>query len=381
MPRLLYLYLAKRIAVSALVIETGLCVPVVMASLFHQLPAAAVRGGLLMPALLGTMPTVLYVALPMAIGVAVALEFARMSSDGMIAVLYSLRLSVWSICVPATLVATIAVVMGYWISSVVAPANVGKMHDVIHVIQNSLNHRMLEPGRFYHLDNGYRTLYFERWRSADVASGMYIHQYSPDKAEEQIINAAETEFRRNETGVVMILSNGSIQTHPDGGGNMQSANFDEYVIPINMQGAGGMPKRDWRGAFELSLGEFLRARPGPELGPRRYAEWMSEATKRFAIPILALAHALLAIGLVLTVATATGRGSAATTAIVAVIPTIHIGIMVGAESLVREDPRLVWVIGLAIAAEFIIALLLIERQNANFPAQRARFGRLAHEGR
>ncbi len=365
--------------VLALLIEAGLCIPVVMASLFHQLPAAAVRGGLFVPALLGTLPTVLFVALPMAMGLAVALEFSRMSSDGMIAVQYSLRLSAWSICAPACLVATGAVLIGYWLSAVVAPANVGKMHDVIHVIQNSLNHRMLEPGQFYHLDNGYRTLYFERWRSIDVATGMYIRQYSPDKNEEQIINAAVTEFRRNETGVVMILSNGSIQTRSENGSNMQSANFDEYVIPINMQGAGSLPKRDWRGAFELSLGEFLSGRPGPELGPRRYSEWMSEGTKRFAIPVLALAHSLLAIGLILNVASATGRASAAATAIIALIPILHIAFMVGAESLVRQDPRLVWAIGLAIAAEFTVALLLIERQNANFPVCRANVGRLAHE--
>ena len=37
----------------------------------------------------------------MAVGVAIALEFARMSNDGMIAVLYSMRLSVWAICLPA----------------------------------------------------------------------------------------------------------------------------------------------------------------------------------------------------------------------------------------------------------------------------------------
>src|SRR5271166_6037602 len=129
MPRLLTIYFAKRIALTALLIETVLCVPLVMTSLFQMLPAAAVRGGLLVPALLGTLPTVLYLALPMAVGVAVALEFSRMSSDGMIAVLYSLRLSVWSLCVPALVVAGVAVGAGYWLSSYFAPAHVGKMHD------------------------------------------------------------------------------------------------------------------------------------------------------------------------------------------------------------------------------------------------------------
>jgi len=101
MPRLLFFYLSKRIAIAALVIAAGLCFPVVMTALFHQLPPAAIRGGLLMPALLGTLPTVLYIALPMAVGVAVALEFSRMSADGMIAVLYSLRLSAWAITLPS----------------------------------------------------------------------------------------------------------------------------------------------------------------------------------------------------------------------------------------------------------------------------------------
>src|ERR1700732_4502716 len=115
MPRLLFFYLSKRVALATLLIATGLCVPVVMTTLFQYLPAAAIRGGLLMPPLLGTQPRVLYLALPMAGGVAVALEFARMSADGMIAVLYSMRLSAWAITLPSAFVAIVAVGAGYWL--------------------------------------------------------------------------------------------------------------------------------------------------------------------------------------------------------------------------------------------------------------------------
>lgn len=68
MPRLLFFYFSKRIAAATLLIAAGLCIPVVMTSLFHYLPPAAIRGGLLLPAILGTLPTVLYIALPMAVG-------------------------------------------------------------------------------------------------------------------------------------------------------------------------------------------------------------------------------------------------------------------------------------------------------------------------
>lgn len=366
MPRLLFFYLSKRIALATLLIATGLCVPVVMTTLVQYLPAAAIRGGLLMPALLGTVPTVVYIALPMAVGVAVALEFVRMSADGVIAVLYSMGLSAWAISFPAASVAIAAAGAGYWISSVFAPAQAGQMQDVIYVIRNSLNHRMLEPAQFYTFDNGARTLYFRRWRSADVVSGMFIHEFSTEKNEEQIITATEAEFRRNANGVVLIMRDGSIETIPVDGSSIRTANFDEYAIPIGMQGSGSLPRRNWRGVFELPFLEFFRERPSSGEDPRRFAEWMSEAAKRCGIPVLALVHTLLAIGLVLNIASASGGASAATRATMLAIPAIHVAILVCAETLVRQDPRFVWFVGFAIVVEFAAAIMLIERQNANF---------------
>ncbi len=363
MPKLLYIYMAKRMALGALLIEVCLCVPVVMTSIFHYLPPTAVRGGLLWPALLGTMPTVLYIALPIAVGVAVMLEFIRMSSEGMIAVLYSLRLSVWSICLPAVTVAIVAVGLGYWISAIVAPSYVGKMHDVIYVIRNSLNHRMLEPAHFYTFDDGKRTMYFQRWRTPDVALNVFINEINTEKKEEQIITAAAAEFRRNEQGVVLILNNGSIQTRPQGSANMRAANFDEYVMPLAMQGSGGMPKRTWRGVFELPGEAFFADRAQEAADPHKLAEWTSEAAKRIGIPILALTHVVFGIALVLTVSSATGRGSTATTLSVLAVPVIHIGMLIAMETLVRKDPRLVWLVGLSILVEVAAALAMLQRQN------------------
>jgi len=370
MPRLLYFYLARRIFLVVLMLETSLCVPVVMTSLFHYLPAAALRSGLLLPALLGTLPTVAYIALPMAVGVAVALEFSRMAADGMIAVLYSLRLSVLSICLPAAVVAAVAVGFGYWISCFVAPAYVSQMHDVIYVIRNSLNHRLLQPAQFYTFDNGTRTLYFQRWRSPDVVSGMFIHQFNVEKNEEEIITAQQTEFRRNEYGVLLVMSHGSFQSRPIGSTQMRTADFDEYIIQLDMQGTNGMPNYNRRKeASELLLQRFLRAAPGPGAQPYLVVEWMSEAAKRFGIPILALAHALLAMGLVLTLASATGRNATPIAALI-VVPVVHIGILISTESLVRRDPRLIVLVGLAIAVEFVAALILIGWQQANFAVAR-----------
>jgi lipopolysaccharide export system permease protein len=363
MPRHLYWYLAKRVLVGTLTIQIALSVPVVLSSLFHYLPPAAVRGGLLWPALVGTLPTVTYIALPMAVGVAIALEFARMTNEGMIAVLYSLRLSVWSICFPAIVCAAFATILGYVLSCWVAPLYVGNMHDVIHVIRNSLNHRMLEPATFYTLDNGRRTIYFERWKTPDIAGNIFIRQYSSEKHEEEVIKAEQAEFRRNDSGVIMILGHGSIEILPEGAQRARVHEFDENAIPLPMQGNRELPQRSWRGFFEQPLSSFMSDLSWLPLDRVRFAEWGSEAAKRFMIPVLALSHALLGMGLVLLVGNATGRRSAATSAVIVAIPLVHIGILVAAESLVRVNLRLLGLVALLVVAEFIVGIALLQRQH------------------
>lgn len=365
-PKLLFFYLARRIALLVLLLEVGLCVPVVVTQLVHYLPASAIRSGLLMPALMGMLPTVIYLTLPMAVGVAVALEFSRMASEGMIAVLYSLRLSVLSLCLPATLVAALAAAGGYWISCFVAPAYVGQMHDVIFVVRNSLNHRLLEPGQFYTFDNGSRTLYFKRWKTQDIVEGMFIHQYNREKKEEEIITAKQTEFRRNDRGVLLVMSHGSFQSRPDGSEEVRTADFDEYVIQLDMQGTNGMPNANRRRDLsELALQGFMRAEPGPGAQRALTIEWVSEAAKRFSVPIMALAHALLAIGVVLSLTNATGR-NATTVAALAVVPAVHIAILICTESLVRRNPEFVYLVGVLIALEFATAFILIGWQQSSF---------------
>ena len=131
----------------------------------------------------------------------------------MIAVLYALRLSVWSICRPALVLAAGVVVLGYICSPISsAPYYSSNMQDVLNVVRNSLNHRMLDAARFYTFDNGVKTLYIERWETPDLAVNLFVRQISIEKMQEETVTAARAEFRRNDSGVIVALSNGSIQT-------------------------------------------------------------------------------------------------------------------------------------------------------------------------
>jgi lipopolysaccharide export system permease protein len=363
MPRLLFLYLFKRIGFGLLVVQFALSIPVVLSYLLYQLPPAAVRGGLVIPALIGVTPTVAFVTLPMAVGVATALEFGRMASEGMIAVLYALRLSVWAICRPALVLASGVVVLGYLLANFAAPHYSSEMQDVLNVVRNSLNHRMLDAAHFYTFDNGVKTLYIERWETPDLAVNLFVRQLSVEKMQEETVTAARAEFRRNESGVIVALSNGSIQTHSLTTNEVRIANFDEYAMALPMQGSASLPDRGWRGVYELSAGDFLANFATAKRDPRQLGEWMAEAAKRFGVPTLAVAHTLLAMALVLTFGNITGRRGAAGGLTTIAVPAVHIGFLVALESLLRLNGLFVLLLAAAAVAEVGVSAWLIARLN------------------
>jgi lipopolysaccharide export system permease protein len=364
MPRLLFLYLARRVALSAILVQAALCVPVVLSYLLSELPAAAVRGGLVWPAMVGVTPTVAYVALPMAVGLATAMEFSRMASEGMIAVLYALRLSVFAICRPALALAAALVVAGYALANFIAPYYAGSMQDVLNVVRNSLNHRMLEPAHFYTFDNGAKTLYLERWETADIAVNLFVRQISVEKMEEQTITAARAEFRRVPAGVVVALTKGSIQTKSltsDSG--VRIVSFEEHALALPMQGSGDLPQRAWHGVAELGAAQFFAQYSTVRADPRLLADWAAEAAMRLGVPVMALGHTLLAVALALRFGNVTGRRGIGGSWTIVALPATHIGFLVVLQTLIRADARFAIVVAALALLEIGVSLAILARLN------------------
>ena len=143
---------------------------------------------------------------------------------------------------------------------------------------------------------------------------------------------------------------------------MRVTNFDEYAISLPMQGSKGLPQRSWKGTFEFSTPQLLSVYSFIDVTPQFRAEWLSEMVKRFIIPLLSLAHALLGIGLVLNVGSATGRRSVASSAVIAVLPAIHVGVLIAAETLIRLQPALAALVALLVLGEGALGAWLIQRQ-------------------
>ena len=339
MPRLLFFYLMRRMAVGAIVVEAALCVPVVLSYLLASLPAAAVRGGLVGAALVGVAPTVTYLALPMAVGVAVAMEFSRMASEGMIAVLYALRLSVWSICRPALILALLLAGVGLALANFVAPEYQGKCRTCSTSCATRSTTACWSRRIFILSTAAPRRFIWSAGSSQDIAVNLFVRQISVEKMEEQTITASRAEFRRNESGVVVALTRGSIQTRPLNSNDVRIAAFDEYAIVLPMQGSSGLPPRNWRGVYELPAGPFIARLFAARADPRMLAEWTTEAAMRIGVPMLTLGHAMLAMALVLGSGNITGRRGAGGSWIIIAIPAAHIAFLVVLQSLLRSDAR------------------------------------------
>ncbi len=277
--------------------------------------------------------------------------------------LYALRLSVWAICRPALILASILVGVGLALANFIAPQYQGSMQDVLNVVRNSLNHRMLEPAHFYTFDGGLRTLYLDSWETPDIAVNLYIHQLSVEKEEEQTITAARAEFRRNESGVVVALTRGSIQTRPLSAPDVRIAAFDEYALALPMQGSGGLPPRSWHGVYELPAKEFLARFAEARGDSRLLAEWTTEAAMRVGVPLLTLGHCLLAMALVLRFGNITGRRGAGGALTIIAIPAAHILFLVTLQSLLRADARFVVLLAGMALLEILGSAWLIARLN------------------
>jgi lipopolysaccharide export system permease protein len=359
MTTIIYRHLTKRLLFACLLVLLGLVAPLIIISLFGHLPAAALHTEFLWPALFGIAPAILYLVLPIAIGVATTWYYGNLLSESTLPVLYSAGFSVLSIATPAIVVALLGTAVGYSLSCFVAPYSARYLQDAVNVIENAPTPALLQPNRFYTLDGGRRVIYFEERLDKDSIGGVFMREFVAD--EEKTFTARRATFVRRDQETLIVLIDGNIQTHKVGDSAVETINFDRIVQASGLSGAEA-PKRNWTGEFELSTPDFLRARAEYEKDPAEANRWKSEALKRFAVPPLAIVHALLGLMLVTIWGNSGGRGEARVVLACFVIASIHIAIMIATEALIPQDGRLVWpVLGL-MGAELTLALVLLARQ-------------------
>jgi lipopolysaccharide export system permease protein len=348
------LYLTKRLLFASFMAMLAVFVPVLMIQLISQLPQSALSSELVWPALLGLAPTIFYITLPVVVGIAISWAYSEFSTEGTLTILYTAGLSMLNVRVPAFIVAILASALGYVVSCELSPRGATKLENVVYLIENDLSPSLIEPQRFYTLNNGRRVIQYQERMNKNWIKGVFMRDVA-DKGDEEVIFADDAIFERRADESWIILRNGHIQYRKAGStDDGDTVAFTQITRPTGLAGE-NFPKRKWTGFFELGFHDFLAQYQRAQRDPRQASQWWSEALERFGIPILALAHTMLGLALVSLWGGTTGRSSKFMAGmIVCGILFLHFMLVLACEFASNQGVALAQIVAITMGMEMLV---------------------------
>jgi lipopolysaccharide export system permease protein len=366
-----HIYLTKRLLFTSFLMLLAVFVPVLMIQLISQLPRSALSSELVWPALLGLAPTIFYITLPVVVGLANTWAYSEFATEGTLTTLYTAGLSSLNVRLPAFFVALLATMLGYVVSCEISPRGATQIENVVYLIENDLSPSLIEPQRFYTLNNGRRVIQYDERLNKNWIKGVFMRDIDSN-GEEEVIFANDAIFERRADESWIILRNGHIQYRKQGADGDNVA-FTQITRPTGLAGE-NFPKRKWTGYFEMPLGDFLNSYEKARNDSRQLSQWASEALERFSIPILALAHTMLGLALVNLYGGNTGRSSKFAAAMVLCgILFVHFMLVLAAEFASSQGTTLAIIVACAIVLQILISIFLFWRAMRR-PRRRAAMG-------
>ncbi len=240
-------------------------------------------------------PGLLVVILPVALFCAVLYAYQRMDGDSELVVLRAAGLSQWELARPAIILAILVMLALYVLTLFAAPAGQRQLMNLHFAIRNTYSLVLLQEGVFNTMARGI-TVYVRERNAGGELSGILV--YDSREPEKPVTMMAERgALIRTDEGPRFVLVNGNRQQVDRDRGNLSLLYFDEYTL--DLQPFANRARARWREPKERYLHELFR-RPTTRNDIEHAAELRSEAHRRLATPLYALAFTLLALAAVLS---------------------------------------------------------------------------------
>ena len=347
-------HLVGRLLVATGIAVAGICIPITLINLSSSVPIGLLYSKDFLAVLGGVVPLELYLALPAGVAIAVTWQYAVLASDHVFEVLYSARCSPRAIIMPGLMVALLGTSLGLVISCVLSPYGQAYFFDVVYDFQHRLQPSNLVAQKFQRLneDKIERTLYFERWLSSDTVGPILLSEVTPYT--DTVITAQFGQFVITEHEALLHLFSGVLQITRRGENQPTMVSFDSLLKSAGLRGS-MRPVRGWTGMSELGPLRFLTHLTEVRDNPVEMARWTSEAVKRFATPFLAVACALLGMGLVLHGLSTRREATWKVQAICLALVLNYAGIVMATDAISGLDAKFAWAIIAIIITELIVA--------------------------
>ena len=347
-------WMTKELVFASMVATLVMSGPVILISVYTNLPGEALYSALLWPSLASIVPMILYHTLPVLAAVAIIWCYGKFSSDGTLVALHLAGRSNMSVRMPGLLVAAGAMILGYLLSSVVAPHTARHLHDVLYSIRYNLTPSLLKVGEFNEFGRKGDVVFVERRVGHNKFSNVFILRREIE-GEERAYAARHAVFEQIGDEQVVILLEGSVQVFAATQNEVKIVGFDNMVLPMAKAAS---VARVYRTVDELDTGDFMRVRESAFRDPARARSWMREAANRFVIPALVLTHVLLGLELLAISGVLTDRNREPIALICAGIALVHFGAVFAIEQ-VGVNIYWVWAVVAVIAAELAAAASLM----------------------
>ncbi len=241
------------------------------------------------------LPSLVSVILPIALFIAVAFTYNRLTADSELVAMRATGMSQRRLATPAIVLALACTAFGYFLSLWLMPASYRQFKDTQLELRDTYNSVLLQEGVFTALMKNVTVYVRDRAPDGELLGIIVQDDRSPRQHATMMAERGALVQGRDGPRVLMI--NGNRQEVDTQTGRMSILYFDRYVFDVGA--ASATPQARWREPRERYLDELFVS---PDRSARDWsiAKLRMEGHSRLAGPLLSLAAALVALASLLT---------------------------------------------------------------------------------
>ena len=261
-------------------------------------------------------PSLVMIIAPIALFIAILYSLNKLNSDSELIVMSASGLSPARLMRPFATLTLLTAGLVAIMSIYVMPWSFHALRDLITEVRSDFLTRVVRPGMFTTLDQGFVFHYRERGPNGELLGVFMQDRRDPDKVTSYLAEQGQTVS--TDDASYLVLEKGSVQRQQAKSRDAALVAFDRYAVDLAQFGgdASNIPYKP----RERSTAELMRINPDAPDVRSQYGKFRAELHDRFVNPLYALAFGLVAfaaLGQART--TRQGRSSAIMTAIIVVM--------------------------------------------------------------
>ena len=290
-------YILRQLVVGFTLILVSLTILIWLTQSLKMIDMIVTKGvsvGIFLEMTLLVLPNFLQILMPLALFAVTMFTFIRMQSDKELMVLKAVGMSAKQLMRPVLMMATVLMVVGYFLSFVAIPWSTGQMREMKWKIQNNLSQLLLQEGQFNSFGKGRMVYIRKRLPDGDVKG---VLAYEIKNGKKTTLVADTGKLYQTPEGLDVVFGQGIRQEYEAKTQRFSVLKFDKYTMSFSDQGRkAGTRSKDIR---EMDTWYLLNVPKDKAPNKTTWRKYKVEAFKRLTMPLYNFVFAFLALSVVL----------------------------------------------------------------------------------